>query len=932
MRKYSIILLAAAMGLLAACVKEQPSAPNMGATLTVRISSEAPAPQPVKTHLGEVSGNKRKVYWSDDDAIRVNGVASEALSGLADNVSSATFTFPSALGAAPYSIFYPADKWTDATHITLPAQQTYKAGSFADGFFPMAGYSADGSSISIHHLCAILKVNILRKAGGDEHDLVSVTFRGLADEQVSGNFELDYQNATLTATSSAAADKEVKVVRVVATSTVNAASYYVVVPAGTYASGIAVDIQDQGGDLMTVSKTTSVTFEAGMLYDMSEIPFEPTGTAPANLIITTAEELIQFAADYNSGALSGDDLLVALGNNISFNQSQSDAFNLTGGIGAESGSGGLFNGLFDGAGYSIDGLKATVPVFARMGKNGTVKDLTIGATSSVTYSDAITANLNLGAIVGYCKGDVTRCKNYAPVNVSSTSREDGKIIYLGGIVGRQNETGTISGCENHGAVTCTTSAGDGNVYMGGIAGSVERPSSGQTALIQNCLNSGTVKNGLDSGEPAQAHILHMGGIVGWINSTSSSSKMIITGLENTGSIIKTNNGARADAIPVVLGGIVGGIHGAAVSSLSGQVAISDSRVKYCTIQSGAFNNSTGYGEALHAAGFVGVARGENANDITFTNCSVKSVDVITRRGLAGGFASIAQGVTLDGCQVITSAIKGSLAQLRVAGGLVAFLRGNCTVTDCIVTLTKDARYSLYGNADTNGTINLGGLVGNTSGTNTLTGNKVFVKLMYVGTNKTEAHGWIVGNVAGTLTIENCGLGGSYGDGTPSLTLDASNFGSYINGNGSPTLSGNYYWDGSDAPGNKIVSIVIADYATANNWESGSFPQTIVQDGVTLTASHVGTNQNGNYNIQWRFYQARGGGLTVSVPSGHTLVSATFTYDIANTGVLIAPDGTTQVPSGTPCLLSGNSAFFTVGNTGTATNGQCRFTAISVEYE
>ena len=237
MRKISILLFAAAMGLLAAsCVKEQPVGNDGKFSLTVSISAEKPAPLEVKTYLGAtVENNKRKVYWSNGDAIAVNGVASSALSGLADNAASASFTFASAPGAVPYKLVYPAGIYTDATHVTLPATQTYKSGTFADGMFPMAGYSADGSNISVHHLCAALKVNILRKSGSgaDEHDLVSATFRGLANEQVSGNFTIDYQNATLTGASSAEADKKVKVARALTTSTSTAASYYLVVPAGT---------------------------------------------------------------------------------------------------------------------------------------------------------------------------------------------------------------------------------------------------------------------------------------------------------------------------------------------------------------------------------------------------------------------------------------------------------------------------------------------------------------------------------------------------------------------------------------------------------------------------------------------------------------------------------------------------------------------------
>ncbi|MBR6055284.1 MAG: hypothetical protein IKP46_08120 [Bacteroidales bacterium] len=130
-----------------------------------------------------------------------------------------------------------------------------------------------------------------------------------------------------------------------------------------------------------------------------------------------------------------------------------------------------------------------------------------------------------------------------------------------------------------------------------------------------------------------------------------------------------------------------------------------------------------------------------------------------------------------------------------------------------------------------------------------------------------------------------------------------------------------------------VEIVISTYATDNSWTSGGGgPYTVTSGDVTLTPSDNGAgNANGLYYGDWRFYQARGGGLTVSVPSSKQLVEATFTYSVSKTGILLDPDGS-QLPSGTKCSLSGQSALFTVGNTGTVTNGQVRFTKIVVVYK
>ena len=133
-------------------------------------------------------------------------------------------------------------------------------------------------------------------------------------------------------------------------------------------------------------------------------------------------------------------------------------------------------------------------------------------------------------------------------------------------------------------------------------------------------------------------------------------------------------------------------------------------------------------------------------------------------------------------------------------------------------------------------------------------------------------------------------------------------------------------------GSTRVTIDLLAYAAEQRWQNGNSYPTVVKDGITLTASWVGDNANGYYyDTDWRFYQARKGGLTIAAPEGHELVKATFTYSVSKTGVLLDPAGN-QVPSGTECALSGQSALFTVGNTGTATNGQARISKIVVDYK
>jgi len=143
----------------------------------------------------------------------------------------------------------------------------------------------------------------------------------------------------------------------------------------------------------------------------------------------------------------------------------------------------------------------------------------------------------------------------------------------------------------------------------------------------------------------------------------------------------------------------------------------------------------------------------------------------------------------------------------------------------------------------------------------------------------------------------------------------------------------------DPAGTDSLSINIGEYAAEKGWTTdGSVSCKIEIDGITMTASDNGGYPNGVCWIgndttptDWRFYQARGGGMTITVPDGYELVSVTFTYKNKNSGILVAPDGS-QVPSDTACALSGQSAMFTVGNTGSLTNGQARISQILLKYK
>lgn len=495
--KARVFFLLAAMGLLAGCAKElQESAivTEEGVKTVLRVGIND---NDTKTYLGESVAGVRKVYWSDGDKVGVNGTASDALTGLAANTATVDFSFAGVL-TAPYNIIYPSSIYADATHVTLPAVQTYKADGFADGFFPMAGYSGDGSSITVNHLCAVVKVSVKRATGGsaDTDNLVAVRFKGRNSEKVSGSFAIDYTTPALTTASGTGAELEVKVAKNQETSTSTAVDYFIVVPARTYSNGFDIIVKDANGHIMTKSKTSSTELVAGKLYNMTEFAFEPSAT-DTGIEIASAEDLIAFATNYNSKVYEalGDDVLIAtITADITFDATSSAAFNTTGGIGMKNNLFGAsedyyFNGIVNGGNHDINGLEATVPVFAAIGDGGAVSNLNITNTCSFTFTHPNTAELDAGAVVGYHKGMLTNVD--AAANVTLVAGDVSQETCLGGIAGRVT-IGVVDNCTYSGAISIPADfqSSAKKIQIGGIVGRISNTS----GKIQNTDFEGTINN------------------------------------------------------------------------------------------------------------------------------------------------------------------------------------------------------------------------------------------------------------------------------------------------------------------------------------------------------------------------------------------------------------------------------------------------------
>ena len=130
-----------------------------------------------------------------------------------------------------------------------------------------------------------------------------------------------------------------------------------------------------------------------------------------------------------------------------------------------------------------------------------------------------------------------------------------------------------------------------------------------------------------------------------------------------------------------------------------------------------------------------------------------------------------------------------------------------------------------------------------------------------------------------------------------------------------------------------VSTTIEDYATNNEWKNGIKYQRVILDNVITANVSEGGNtgkyySNGN---NWRLYQNESAELIISAAENYIITAATISFTNDKSGTLIYNGSVLE--SGKEISVSGvNSLELSVGNSGTATNGQIRISEISVTYK
>lgn len=650
------------------------------------------------------ASHHRALLWSKGDSIVVSGIVSKPLTEEAAGKGSAEFSFRQPL-QPPLEVLYPANDYVDENTLNLPAVQGfYEGDGIASGFLPMIGYSEGMSPVELHHICSAVKISVLQSTAtqGDPHRLAYVSLRGGNGERLCGNFRVDWHNHSVSPTEGT----DGRSVKVICTGEPSSEllSAIVVVPAGVYEKGFSVTVVDEYGHAMTKTRENAITLTPGEIAVMPPLEFVPTDTV-VDVEISSAAQLVQFAADYNEGKPQAQAGAFLTGT-LTFTPQLSEAFAKTGGIGTPQHP---FTGRLEGRECVIKKFAAKVPLVAVASSQSCITGITVDSSCSF---EADGSSKDVAYIVGRGLGVVSGCSCTAPIK--ATLQVDDS-LFVGGIVARQ-EGGRIADCRNSGAVNLII---QGNAlcskptYVGGIAGLMCCDASVLTntgtitvqpkTVYQDLAAGGIAGAVVQAGKAIQVNLselenkariylnaslgikdessdhleknsnFNVGGIAG-----KCIADVAVSQCSNSGEVNVTHkSGTKINQRPSSVGGIFGRLH-------SGNATLEE-----CTVTSNVVNsnfcNTYVLNQGSFMGGITGVAVGADGGRIAVTNCSYAGSGKLTLlRGIQGGIVGYACNTDISRCSMEAGCTTPSSNIPRYQGGIAGWTE-RVTVSECTVS-------------------------------------------------------------------------------------------------------------------------------------------------------------------------------------------------------------------------------------------------------
>lgn len=282
MRHYAFALLAAASMLFCACAKEEQTTENIRKSITASIDGNS---------LTRAAVHDVNIVWTDDDAIKVfnaGGTASEVWNISPDDsgLETARFYFigePQLASGEEAFAAFPAASVTALSDskltMTLPESiafdtQAVDEEDLVKTVIPM--WATWGSSLTFHHLAAVIKVSFNNLPAGTTELILSSSTQHLSGTFTSGTLsESDLPELTY----SEGGSQSVSVTFPATTATENR-TVFLPIPAGTYDLKLQARV---GSELRDVKSWATREFARGKLYRAGINYVELTASSPADI-------------------------------------------------------------------------------------------------------------------------------------------------------------------------------------------------------------------------------------------------------------------------------------------------------------------------------------------------------------------------------------------------------------------------------------------------------------------------------------------------------------------------------------------------------------------------------------------------------------------------------------------------------------------------
>lgn len=246
---------------------------------------------PTRITLGNKVGNTYPAYWSEGDRLVANAAQSEEAVIDATDKSKATFKFSEATTPAyPLLITYPYCAATTAEQpmVEFPADQSYVEGSFEAGSAPMCGYIATkGANITLNHLATILRFPVKANAEGVVLDKVIIT----SNSKIAGAFEVNCQNATVSATEGCSNVITYSLPANFTLSTTTPSDLFIVLPA-VEVDSCEVEFVESSGEKMVAIWSPSAPLSNGIVHEFKTIIYQEKSTIILPSMYKEEDELI----------------------------------------------------------------------------------------------------------------------------------------------------------------------------------------------------------------------------------------------------------------------------------------------------------------------------------------------------------------------------------------------------------------------------------------------------------------------------------------------------------------------------------------------------------------------------------------------------------------------------------------------------------------